>query len=171
MDRWVRLRHLFVALVALASACTPAHQADAPGSVGPQGSAVSADTSAISSEVRSVLREATDAWNRDDLDGYLTAYTDQPTLTYIGADGKLSGKRSLRERLDEAYFSTTGEIDDIAFDELDVMPLGPDRALVTGRWTTYQPGFDSQPLTGRGRFSMILARESAGWRILHEHSS
>jgi uncharacterized protein (TIGR02246 family) len=171
MDRWVRVRHFGVPLVALAASCAPAQQAAEAGSMSPQPSEVVAAPAAISAEIRALLRAATQAWNRDDLDGYLAAYTEQATLSYISVDGKLSGKPALRARLSEAYFTSAGESDDLAFDEVDVVSLGPGHALVTGRWTTYQPGFDSQPLTGQGRFSMILQLEAEGWRITHEHSS
>lgn len=171
VDRWIRVSHFFVPLVALASACAPAQQASAPGSTAPQSSEIVADPAAVSAEIRALLRASMQAWNRDDLDGYLAAYTDDPTLSYIGSGGKLSGKPALRARLMEAYFSSAGELDDLAFDEIEVVSLSPGQALVTGRWTTYQPGFDSQPLTGQGRFSMVLQKEAVGWRITHEHSS
>lgn len=130
-----------------------------------------ADTTASSAEIRALLRASIEAWNRDDLDGFLAAYSERSSLTYIESYGILRGKAALRARLLEKHFSTAGEIDDLAYDEIEIASLGPDGMLATGRWTTYQPGFDSQPLTGRGRFSMVLRREAEGWRITHEHSS
>jgi len=171
MDRWVRVSHFFVPLVVLASACAPVQQASEPGSVSPQGSEVVADPAANSAEIRALLRASMQAWNRDDLDAYLAAYTDDPTLSYIGSGGKVSGKPALRARLMESNFSSAGEPDDLAFDQIEVAFLGPGQALVTGRWTTYQPGFDSQPVTGQGMFSMVMQLEAVGWRITHEHSS
>ena len=172
MDRWVRVSHFAAPLIVLLAACAPAQQASEPGSVAPQGSEEVADGAAISAEIRELLTAATQAWNRGELDEYLRIYTDDPSLTYIGPDGEMRrGKGAVRDRLQEAYFPATGEADDLSLDELEVKPTGPGLAVVTGRYTTYEPGFDSQPVTGQGWFSLVLRLEVGGWRVTHQHSS
>ena len=172
MDRRVRVSHFAVPLAVLLTACAPAQQSSDPGSITPQGSDQVADAAAISAEIRELLATATQAWNRGELDGYLRMFTDDPSLTYIGPDGEMRrGKAALRGRLEEAYFPAMGEADDLSLDEIEVRPLAPGHAVVTGRYTTYEPGFDSQPVTGQGWFSMVLRMEVGGWRVTHQHSS
>ncbi len=172
MDRWVRVSHYAVPLVALFTACAPAQQASEPGSLTPEGSNSVADAAAVSAEIRELLATATQAWNRGELDGYLRIFTDDPSLTYIGPDGEMRrGKGALRERLQETYFPEMGEADDLSLDEIEVKPMAPGHAVVTGRYTTYEPGFDSQPVTGQGWFSLVLRMEVGGWRVTHQHSS
>lgn len=117
-----------------------------------------------------MLRASVQAWNRDDLDAFLEDYSEDAGLTLVGADTVIRGKAALREHYRSEYFGA-GEPDDLAFDELRVRPLGRGHALAHGRWTRYTPGFETQPVTGRGRFSLVLREENGRWRILHDHSS
>ncbi len=174
MDRWVRVSHYFVPLVVLASACGgPSSTAEGvrpPGPTLAEGTEP-IDVAAVSSEIRGILSRSVQAWNRGDLDDYLSAYSDQPLLTYVRGDSVFTGKRALRERVERAFAPAAGEPDDLSLDDIEVSVLGPGHALVTGQWTTYQPGFDTQPVTGRGRFTMVFRDEALGWRIAHEHAS
>lgn len=173
MDRWVRVSQFFVPLVALASACAPARQMDEVRPDGPMSTEAPAevDVAEVSAEIRALLRTSVQAWNRGDLDAFLAAYSDQPSLHYVRGDSVFTGKRALRDRVAGVFAPSAGEPDDMSFDEVEVSILGPDHALVVGRWTTFQPGFDVQTVTGQGRFSMIVRREALGWRISHEHAS
>jgi uncharacterized protein (TIGR02246 family) len=162
-----------VLLVAATAACASAGGASSTAADGAARAAVNpSDSAAVAAEVTAMLRAGVDAWNRGDLDAFLADYTDDPTLAFVGSSGVLRGKDAVRETYRTSYFEVEGEPDDLAFDELEVRPLGPGVALVHGRWTLYEPGFENQPISGRGRFTLIVRREEDGrWRIFHDHSS
>ena len=82
----------------------------------------------------------------------------------VGSDKSGEGLRQPRS-FDEAGV-------DLAFDELSVRPIGPGVALVLGRYTLYEPGFENQPISAQGYFTLVLRKEADGrWRIIHDHSS
>ena len=54
----------------------------------------------------------------------------------------------------------------LAFSELSVELLGPDHALVRGR---YRLQFRNESPTGI--FTLIMKRTAAGWKIIHDHTS
>lgn len=116
-----------------------------------------------------MLDASADAWNRGDLDGFLDDYEDARTTTFVGGDDVLRGVDGLRERYREAYFSDGAPRQMLRFEELEVRPLGRDFALALGRYLLSDPAADT--LVGTGRFSIVLRRTGAGWKIIHDHSS
>ncbi|MEQ9570340.1 MAG: SgcJ/EcaC family oxidoreductase, partial [Longimicrobiales bacterium] len=106
-----------------------------------------------------------------DLEGFLDDYTDDPGLAFVGASGVRRGKDAVRASYRESYFDVEGEPDDLAFDQLEIRPLGSGFALAHGRWTLFEPGFETQTVSGQGRFSLVLRKEGERWRIIHDHSS
>lgn len=167
----VRPRRLVLfALVAsiAAAACAPAPEGAA---TAPQAPDVAVDSAAVAAEITAMLQSSAEAWNRGDLEGFLDDYTDDPGLAFVGASGVRRGKDAVRTSYQESYFDVEGEPDDLAFDQLEVRPLGPGFALAHGRWTLFEPGFEIQTVSGQGRFSLVLRKEGERWRIIHDHSS
>lgn len=155
------------ALVGGVAACAPSgEQSPTPVAEVPE-----VDSTAVAAQVTAMMQASAEAWNRGDLDAFLDGYTDDPTLAFVGAAGVRRGKSEVEQSYRDSYFSGVGEADDLAFDEIEVRPLGPGFALVHGRWTLFEPGFDSQPVSGQGRFTLVLRREGERWRIIHDHSS
>jgi ketosteroid isomerase-like protein len=57
----------------------------------------------------------------------------------------------------------------LTFSEIDVRPLGEGYALANGRFAlkrTPAGGGDAA-----GRFTLVLRKTKAGWKIIHDHSS
>jgi hypothetical protein len=54
----------------------------------------------------------------------------------------------------------------LAFEVLDLRPLGRDGAVVLGRWT-----LTDTPQAGAGVFTLATLRTPEGWRIVHDHTS
>ena len=55
----------------------------------------------------------------------------------------------------------------LRFEEVEARLLGPDHALMTGRFVLTGGGRADQT----GRFTLVWVHSGAGWRILHDHSS
>lgn len=157
---------LFGVTLAILGSCAPAHESTPPAEV-----VASADSAGVAAEITAMLQASADAWNRDDLAGFLDDYTDDPTLAFVGATEVRRGKAQVEAGYRESYFNGQGEAPDLAFDQLEVRPLGTGFGLAHGRWTLYEPGFDAQPVIGQGRFSLVLRKEGDEWKIMHDHSS
>ena len=59
----------------------------------------------------------------------------------------------------------------LAFSDLNIELLGPDSALVRGRWNLQieKAGAEKEDLGGL--FTLILRKKPEGWRIVHDHTS
>jgi beta-aspartyl-peptidase (threonine type) len=54
----------------------------------------------------------------------------------------------------------------VTFSDIDIETLGPDSALVRGRWQV-----EMRKETLGGQFTLILRKFPEGWRIIHDHTS
>ncbi|HEX9109155.1 MAG TPA: nuclear transport factor 2 family protein [Longimicrobiales bacterium] len=117
-----------------------------------------------------MLQASAEDWNRGNLDGFLSTYLDSPETTFMTGPGLIHGLDPIRQRYREHYF-TAGALPPqlLRFDSLVVRPLGGDYALATGRYilTDRKTGAPA----GNGNFSLVLRRTTAGWKIIHDHSS
>ena len=114
--------------------------------------------------VRAVLEAQAAAWNRGDIDGYMDGYAREETTTFISGDSVTRGWKTVLDRYKRSY-DTRDKMGTLAFTELDIKPLG-EFYIVTGRWQLTRAGD-----TPRGRFTLLLKRTPAGWRIFHDHTS
>ncbi|HET7276070.1 MAG TPA: nuclear transport factor 2 family protein [Longimicrobiaceae bacterium] len=145
-----------VSAVLVLSACAPV-PAEAP-----EAASVPADL------IEAELVASTEAWNRGDLEGFLEPYLDSPDITYVGRSGLVRGKEALRETYVTNFWSEGAPTDDLSFADIEVRPLGPDHALLTGRYLLFD---EAGVLQDEGPFSLIYANTPAGWKIIHDHSS
>jgi uncharacterized protein (TIGR02246 family) len=119
-------------------------------------------------EVRKLLKDSEDAWNRADLVTFSAFYDDSPDTTFIGRDVTRGGPREVLARYRRGY-PTSEKMGTLTFSEIEVRALGEGYALAHGKFAlkrTPAGGGDTS-----GRFTLILRRTPAGWRIIHDHSS
>ena len=110
-----------------------------------------------------VVRKQVDDWNRGDLDGFLRSYLQSSEITFFSGSNVSKGFVALVERYRTRY---TGDLGQLAFEALSSEVLGPDAALVRGRWRLKRANEEPS-----GLFTLILRRTAAGWRIVHDHTS
>ncbi len=128
--------------------------------------AVSAgDSKRDEQEVRAVLEAQAKAWNAGEIDAYMDGYARGEATEFVGGDTITRGWQTVRDRYARKYDSRE-KMGTLTFSEVDVQPLGPDAALVVGRWHLQRN--DDQP---HGRFTLIFRRQADGWRIVHDHTS
>jgi uncharacterized protein (TIGR02246 family) len=113
-----------------------------------------------------LLRAQQDAWNRGDLDAFLRAYEPGPGLVFTSGGRVRRGYEETRARYQTRYQSEAAAMGHLDFELLDIRSLGPDGAIVLGRWR-----LSSTPQAGEGVFSLAFLRTPAGWRIVHDHTS
>ena len=116
--------------------------------------------------VRKVLDAQVAAWNKGDLDEFMAGYWRSPDLTFFAGGNVTRGWEATLERYRKRYRSEGKEMGRLAFRDLDITVLGPDSAVVRGRWQlelkSEKPG---------GLFTLLFRKRPEGWRIVHDHTS
>ncbi len=103
-------------------------------------------------------------WNRGNLEGFIAPYA--PDSTFMTPAGPI-GRAQMEVRYREKYFAGGRPMQTLRFEEVEARLLGPDHALMTGRFVLTGGGRADQT----GRFTLVWVHSGAGWRILHDHSS
>ena len=116
--------------------------------------------------VRQVLDDQVAAWNCGDLEAFMAGYWASPELSFFSAAERTQGWEATLQRYRKRYRSEGREMGRLTFSELQIDVLGPDSALVRGRWQLVR----SKDRPG-GLFTLIFRRFPEGWRIVHDHTS
>ncbi|MFN2540584.1 MAG: nuclear transport factor 2 family protein [Chthoniobacterales bacterium] len=116
-------------------------------------------------EIRGVIHAQQDAWNRGDIDAFMKGYARARSTTFVSEDTVTRGWETVRERYHRKY-SNRAKMGTLTFSELQITPLSPESAVALGTWRLKRE--HDQP---HGRFTLIFRRTSAGWRIIHDHTS
>ncbi len=116
--------------------------------------------------IAALLDGQREAWNRGDLDTFMAAYEPTDELVFTSGAAIRRGWETTRDRYRDRYGSGTQTMGTLEFELLDIQSLGPDGAIVLGRWKLT----DTRE-AGDGVFSLGLHRGPLGWRILHDHTS
>jgi beta-aspartyl-peptidase (threonine type) len=118
--------------------------------------------------IEAVIQAQEAAWNRGDLDGYMSAgYLNSPDLTFYSGGDITRGYETIRERYHKRYLEGGREMGRLAFSDVETFNYDEDTGLVRGRWKL--EFLDGKVLAGL--FSLIVRRTSEGWRIVHDHTS
>ncbi len=114
--------------------------------------------------IRAVLTTQQAAWNKGDLDTFVTTYKNSPGILFIGS--KISkGYAAMVARYHEAY-PTKEKMGELTFSEVEVQPLGPGFATATGRFhlkRTAAGGGDSG-----GSWMLVFEKTAQGWKIVRD---
>ena len=119
-------------------------------------------------EMRGVLRDSEAAWNRGDLAAFASFYEDSPETTFIGREVTRGGTQAILDRYRRGY-PTREAMGTLTFLEIEVRPLAEGVGLAVGKFSlkrTAAGGGDAS-----GRFTLVLRRTAAGWKIIHDHTS
>jgi uncharacterized protein (TIGR02246 family) len=152
IPRWAFLAGAFAIVIFMfVNRPAPARAAVEPG----------ADREAITA----VLNAQQSAWNRGDVDAFLTGYWRSPELTFSGSSGVARGWDGVLARYKKNYpdRAAMGQLD---FSNLEFRFLGPDAALVLGHWHLKRERDDLG-----GVFTLVWQRFPGGWKIIHDHTS
>ena len=119
-------------------------------------------------EIRGMLKNSEAVWNRGDLVAFVTDYEDSPQTTFVGREVVHGGRQAILARYQRSY-PTPEAMGTLTFSEIEVRPLADGLALATGKYSlkrTAAGGGDAS-----GRFTLVLRKTPAGWKIIHDHSS
>ena len=117
--------------------------------------------------VEQVLHTQQEAWNRHDLDAFMTGYWNSAELTFFSGAKQTSGWQPTLDRYKATYASPGHEMGTLEFSALRIEMLGPDAAFVRGAWhLTVSDG-----KTPHGLFTLVFRKFPEGWKIVHDHTS
>ena len=147
----------FVRVSLLLAALTISFSADVP--------AAATKSAGAAAEIRAVMSAQVAAWNRGDIDGFMEGYAHSDATEFVSGDRLTRGWQTVRDRYRKKYDSR-GKMGTLTFSQIKVTSLGPDAALVLGRWQLARKS--DKP---HGIFTLVFRRTPAGWRIVHDHTS
>lgn len=124
-------------------------------------------TDADRGAIETLLADQAAAWNEGDLKAFMAGYEQSEALVFTSGGKIRRGWETTRQRYEDRYGSgADSNMGKLAFEILDVRPLGADGAIVLGTWKLTET-----PEAGGGVFSLGLVRSPEGWRIVHDHTS
>ena len=115
--------------------------------------------------IGAVLRAQQSAWNRADVEAFLEGYWRSPELTFSGSNGVARGWDAVLARYKKNY-PDRAAMGQLSFSDLEFRFLGPDAALVLGKWHLQR---EKDELGGV--FTLVWQRFPDGWKIIHDHTS
>lgn len=118
--------------------------------------------------IHAVLDAQQAAWNRGDVDGYMSAgYWQSPALVFLSGGTLTRGYEPVLARYRANYQGAGKEMGRLSFRETELELLAPDVALARGRWDL---ALQDGKQVG-GRYSLVLRKLDQGWRVVQDHSS
>jgi ketosteroid isomerase-like protein len=130
-------------------------------------SAVPATHPSGRTEIEQVLHMQQDAWNRHDLDAFMSGYCNSPELTFFSGGQERHGWQETMDRYKARYASPGHEMGKLEFSSLRVEMLAADAAFVRGEWHLTMPDGS----TPHGLFTLVFKKFTDGWKIVHDHTS
>jgi ketosteroid isomerase-like protein len=131
-----------------------------------QGNAKSPEESTDVQAIRRVLSQQVEAWNRQDLEGFMKGYWHSPELTFYSGTTTVSGWEETLGRYRNRYLTAGNEMGKLEFTDLKIEMLGSSAAFVRGRFHLKMSGSDQS-----GLFTLTFKKFADGWKIIHDHTS
>lgn len=116
--------------------------------------------------IRKVLTQQVDAWNKQDLVGFMSGYWHSSELTFYSGGTTVSGWEETLGRYKNRYLSDGKEMGKLEFTNLKIELLGSNAAFVRGRFHLKMSGGDQS-----GLFTLTFKKFADGWKIIHDHTS
>jgi ketosteroid isomerase-like protein len=116
-------------------------------------------------QIRAVLEMQTAAWNRGDIDAFMTGYWKSQQTEFIGASGIVRGWQAVLERYHHSYPDRT-IMGTVSFSDLEVHLTCADAAYVVGIFHLVREADHPS-----GVFSLDFKKFPEGWRIVLDHTT
>jgi ketosteroid isomerase-like protein len=118
-------------------------------------------------DVVKIILAQESAWNKGDLDAYLSHYKDAPDTQAVLAN-LVRGIDNIRGAYKQNFPNkdSMGAIEDT---DIEVKALGDNYALATGKYHLNRPKKSGGPI--EGTFMEIFEKTQAGWQIIFSQSS
>jgi beta-aspartyl-peptidase (threonine type) len=120
-----------------------------------------------SSAILKVLEDQQAAWNRHELEAFMSGYWNSADLTFFSGARESKGWEAARDRYKRTYQSAGHEMGKLEFSNLRIEMLGTEAAFVRGEFHLTM----SDGKTPHGLFTLIFRKLPDGWKIVHDHSA
>jgi ketosteroid isomerase-like protein len=116
-------------------------------------------------KIKALMKVQSEAWNRQDLETFMTTYWKSDSLMFIGKNGVTYGWQATLDNYKKGYpdKAAMGKLD---FNLLEFKLLAPGVYLVIGKWHLTRTIGDLQ-----GHFSLTMKKIDGEWKIVADHSS
>jgi len=128
--------------------------------------AVKDDSATARKAVQAILDGQAAAWNKGDLEGFMTGYWKSPDLMFFSGKDRTRGWQATIERYRKKYQMGGAKMGKLTFSDVEIEMVGPASAWVRGSWQVVR---DKETLSGL--FTLIFKKMPEGWRIVHDHTS
>lgn len=115
--------------------------------------------------IRKILEQQSAAWNRGDIDAYMTGYWNNDSLVFIGKNGPTYGYNATLQRYKSSY-PDAEKMGKLNFTILQVKELSKDYYFVLGKWELKRSMGDLS-----GHFTLLFRHIAGQWLIVADHSS
>ena len=124
-----------------------------------------AESSSPQSEIHALIEMQANAWNRGDMDAFMTAYWKSDDTAFVGASGITRGWQAVLDRYHKNYPDRTA-MGHLTFSDLEVHVLCPDAAFAIGQFHLQRE--KDKP---EGVFTLTFKKFPEGWRIVLDHTT
>ncbi|WP_439505283.1 YybH family protein [Sediminibacterium sp.] len=116
-------------------------------------------------QIRKILQEQTEAWNRGDIDAFMKGYWNNDSLLFVGKNGPTYGFTNTLNNYKKNY-PNKDYMGQLNFTLLEVKPLTKQLWMVLGKWElTRNAGNVS------GHYTILFKKINGKWVIIVDHSS
>jgi ketosteroid isomerase-like protein len=123
------------------------------------------ESSKIESQILAVMDAQVAAWNRGDIEGFMTGYWKSDKLVFASGSEVTRGWQTTLDRYKKNY-SSREKMGALKFGDIEINVLSKDAAVVLGSWSLARA--NDNP---KGKFTLIFRKTKDGWRIVHDHTS
>jgi ketosteroid isomerase-like protein len=124
-----------------------------------------AKQNAAEGKIRAVLDMQTVAWNRGDIDTFMTGYWKSSETEFVGASGITRGWQAVLDRYRRNYLDGKA-MGRLTFSNLEVHVTCRDSAFVIGEFR-----LDREKDRPAGIFTLNFRKFAEGWRIVADHTT
>ena len=116
--------------------------------------------------IQHVIVAQQDAWNRHDLEAFMTGYWNSPELTFFSGVKEHDGWQATMDCYRATYTSGGREMGKLEFSNLRIELLGSEAGFVLGDWHLTM----SDGKMPHGLFTLVFRKFPDGWKIVHDHT-
>ncbi|MVN20292.1 YybH family protein [Mucilaginibacter arboris] len=115
--------------------------------------------------ITNLLEKQRLAWNRGDLEGYMSGYWKSDSLLFVGKDGPKFGWKTTWDNYKKTYLGEDS-MGTLTFNILQINIIDIKNAFVLGAWNLKRE--KDEP---KGFFTLWLRRIRGEWKIVCDHTS
>ena len=116
-------------------------------------------------QIRKILKEQTEAWNRGDIDAFMKGYWNNDSLLFVGKNGPTYGFVNTLNNYKKNY-PNKDYMGQLNFTLLEVKPLSKQLWMVLGKWELTRTAGNVS-----GHYTLLFKKINGVWVIIMDHSS